>query len=30
MRHWRAWDEETQTIEYEIANGKVVFKQMTN
>ncbi|KAG5043746.1 hypothetical protein JHK87_007661 [Glycine soja] len=21
MRHWKAWDEETQTVEYEIANG---------
>jgi len=29
MRHWKAWDEETQTVEYEIANGKVVFEQIT-
>jgi len=26
MRHWKAWDEETQTVEYEIANGKVAFE----
>ncbi|KAG4913384.1 hypothetical protein JHK82_053968 [Glycine max] len=22
MRHWKAWDEETQTVEYEIANAR--------
>ncbi|TKY62167.1 MLO protein 3 [Spatholobus suberectus] len=26
MRHWKAWDEETQTIEYEIANDPSRFR----
>ncbi|XP_020211648.1 MLO-like protein 3 isoform X2 [Cajanus cajan] len=26
MRHWKAWDEETQTIEYEIANDPNRFR----